>query len=233
MPSVGVVVFALGESQQVDRCVESLAWADAVQVCELGDGSTRPSFERDTTDWVLYLWGEERVDAELSAAVREAVKSEAAPSATQYRVRVRSRFLESWLEASCWGPVPSARLVRRGQDEPLCGWAPDSFHARDVPVLPGWISDYSLEELSRGVDQLNALSGIWARSVADVPHGPLELIHLPFRVLSRLLLRNKLCMRGLAGAGFSTIASYSCLATLMKAWEMRFASNGSPPRAPS
>lgn len=221
MPSVGAVVFTLREMPHIERCLDSLRWADTVDICPLGERPASASWQRNATDWVLYLWGQERVDAELPDAIRETLASGTAGAATQYRLRVRSRLLDSWLEASAWGPVPSPRLRRGGQDRLPWGWSPETFDPADGPVLPGWISDHSFEEISSGVDQLNALSSALARSAAAVPDGPLDLIRVPGQVLCRLLFRQRLWFSGIPGIGLSVIASYSCVATSMKAWELK------------
>lgn len=221
MPSVRAVVFTLPEMPHVERCLDSLRWADAVDIRALGDeraaGAPR---RRDATDWVLYLWGQEHVDAELPEAIRRTLASGTGGAATQYRLRVRSRLLDTWLEASAWGPVPSPRLLRGGQDRWPWGWGPGEFNAAGGPVLPGWVSDHSFEDISSGVDQLNALSSVLARSAAEVPHGPLDLMRVPSQVLCRLLFRQRLWRRGIAGLGLSVIASYGRVAASMKAWEL-------------
>ena len=89
--SVGVVVYTLREMQRVDRCVESVGWADTVQLWPLdGDGSSKTDPERAQTDWVLYLFGEEHVDAELSAAIQNVVQLRDRHPAGPYGIRVRS-----------------------------------------------------------------------------------------------------------------------------------------------
>lgn len=225
-----MVVFTLPGVQGVDRCLDSLGWADAVDVCTLdGDPSRGTPRQRGATDWVLYLWGHERVDAELAESVRDILNSPGASTATEYCVRVRSRLLDVWLEASCWGPSPSPRLLRNGFEDVPWGWNSGGFDFSRTPVVPGWVYDHSFEEITNGVGQLNGVSSILARTVTAVPDGPLELIRLPVRVLCRLFFRQNLWRRGLPGLALSLIAAYGCTATLMKAWEARLG-RGRPER---
>jgi len=233
LPSVGVVVFTLRGMQHIDRCVESVGWADTVQLCALDDnepGCIAASL--DHTDWVLYLFGEEQVDAELSAAIQDALRSPILHSAEPYGIRIRSRLLDRWLEASCWGPVPSQRLLQTNTSSPFEGWQRASIGRSTGRVLPGWISDHSFEQVANGVDHLNALSSIWARGATDVPRRLRDLMLPPARVFCWLLFQRGLWLRGLPGLSLAVIAGYACVATVMKSWERSRSPEQGPPAAP-
>ena len=233
MPSVGVVVFTLREMQHIDRCVESVDWADAVRLCALDDDeSVGIDSESDRTDWVLYLFGEEQVDAELSAALRDLVRFRPQQSVGPYRIRVRSRLLDRWIEASCWGPCPSVRLLPTGAGLPFEGWKSEGFGRHTGPILPGWISDHSFERVADGVGHVNALSSIWARGNAPVPGGLRDLTLLPAGVFSSLFFRKSLWLRGLPGFSIAVLAAYTAVATAMKCWERSRGPVHDPPNEP-
>ena len=75
MSSLGVVVFNLRGMKHLSQCLDSVQWADAVTVRDL-DQNGNPNSIKETerlseeikTDWVLYLWGEEKIGTELSSA---------------------------------------------------------------------------------------------------------------------------------------------------------------------
>ena len=220
LASVGVVVFTLREMQLVDRCVESVRWADAVQLWALDDDDPgRADFDRHGTDWVLYLFGEEHVDAELSSAIQNVLRSRSQQSREPYGIRVRSRLLDRWIEASCWGPCPSPRLLPADRAVPFEGWQSAGLGRWTGQVLPGWISDHSFDPVANGIGYVNELSTIWARGTTDVPRGPKDLTLLAAQAFSWLFVRRRLWLQGLPGFSIAVIAAYTCVATAMKSWE--------------
>jgi len=91
MSTLGVVVLSVCGMKHLTECLESIGWADAVVVLHVGRGepAVEPGRSVSTvirkvhstwevgeiaqkvrTDWVLHLWGEERVGAELQEQLR-------------------------------------------------------------------------------------------------------------------------------------------------------------------
>ena len=230
MSTLGVIVFKTREMQHLSQSLQSIAWADRVKVVPF-DEEKNTTFEemkgrlwKDIgTDWVLHLWGEERVDSKLAQELRRICRSEFKTAPPQYRIPVRTRLLDRWIEGSVWGPAPAPRLVRHGGVLP-CGWGnPVSLKGwRSAGLLGGWIEDYSCEGLSDGLDRLNEISSLWAKKM----HSEGRTLRLvagllrSIKVFGKLFFVKGFLFKGLAGLALSVLASYMDLVSGMKLSEM-------------
>lgn len=243
MSTLGVVVFSLPGMKHLAQCLHSVRWADAVMVLHIGDGAAAmeenpcralilrriasleevKALPRELkTDWVLHLWGDERIEGEIEDELRGLGEREATAAPSCYRISIRSRILGHWVEGSVWEPAPALRL--RGAVEELypAWWDGRGRASPETPSLRrGWIGDYTFAELSAGVDSLNGLSSLWAQRL---PAGgrelnPVTMALLPLRVFLRLLRLNGFYSHGLAGVALSSLAAYAVLLTGAKAWE--------------
>lgn len=245
MSTFGVVVFSLRGMKHLAQCLESIHWADVVMVLHAGEGepsirasqsssliirkvaytdSVKQFSQEMRTDWVLHLWGEERVEMELREELRALCKTELPHAPSGYRIPIRSYILGRWVRGSLWGPTPALRLSR-GVEEFSLGWW-DAAERRSGEVsgmLRGWIGDYSSAELSDGVDRVQSASKLWAEQLqvkVETP-SPVGMAVCPLRVFMRLLFMNGVFSNGLAGFSLSTLAAYATLLSGAKAWEAR------------
>jgi hypothetical protein len=231
MSTLGVVVVRLQGMGSVARCLESIQWADAVMVIDLDDGDKdifdqeiKQTFQDIGTDWVLFLWGEERVEVELGKELLKIRQAELDTAPEWYCISIRSFILRRWVQGSLWGPTPAPRLLRTFESFTLGWWNPVSKRFQDAPrVSRGWIGDYSCGELSNGMDRVNSVSSFWARGLRSERRsiGPVALTMTSLRVLMQLLFHNKLLFKGLAGWSLSLLAAYATLTSGMKSWETR------------
>ncbi|TAJ82007.1 hypothetical protein EPO44_17675, partial [bacterium] len=125
------------------ECLESVKWADAVTVLHAGEGEPliginpfssltlrKIAFAQESeelcqearTDWILHLWGEERLEGELQEELRALCRRELSQAPMAYRVPVRSHLLGRWVEGSLLGPSPALRLSRRVGETPFGWW---------------------------------------------------------------------------------------------------------------
>lgn len=245
MSSLGVVVFSLRGMKHLAQCLESVQWADSVAVLYAGDGepsigaNARSSVmlrkvvsgkevkqlsQEIRADWVLHLWGEERVEAELGEELRALCKAGLPEAPLGYRIPIRSHLLGRWVEGSLLGPSPALRLSR-GVGEISPGWWGEmESRIQETPMLPrGWIGDYTSAELSEGVDRLQSISDLWAQRLQAEGRSlsPLAMALCPLRVFTRLLIKNGVFSHGLAGLTLSTMAAYVTLLSGAKVWEAR------------
>lgn len=250
MSTLGVVVFTLRGMKHLAQCLESVRWADVAVVLHVGDGepsigaSVRPSAilrrvtptenlrqlcEEIKTDWVLHLWGEERVEEELGEEIRALCKAKLAKTPLGYRVPIRSHLLDRWVEGSLWGPSPALRLSREVKEHFPGWWNPAEEKIQGATgLLRGWIGDYTSAELGDGVDRVQGISNLWAerlRAMGWSP-SPLAMTLGPLRVFIRLLVTNGVFSNGLAGLTLSTLAAYATFLSGAKVWEAR---NVKPP----
>lgn len=242
MSTLGVVVLSLQGMTGLDRCLESIQWADAVWIVHFGDDDPckRPfgvssvsrkvksvqelnSFYHEVnTDWVLYLWGEERVEAKLSAGLQEVVKSDSAKYPHAYRIPIRSRLFHQWVEGSLWGPVPALRLRRRAARFVLNWWEPaEKRSSESEGVLPGWIEDYSTRELSQAMNRVQFISSLWMEDLSSSGIRPRTswTAWVALRVFSCLLVQKGNLRKGFAALTFAALGAYATLLAFAKLWE--------------
>lgn len=240
MATFGVAVFSFDGIKDVASCLETVAWADRILLLHLGAdvpnvgsrelpalavrrltswSEAEKHCEEIGTDWVLYLWGGERLDAALARALRE-FRGTAEPLGV-YTIRVRSLILNEWIEGGLSGPSPSARLAR-GQENPLGWWRKRSPAAA---VSEGWIEDHGTAELAHAVERVQALSDYWTARLIQTaePPGPLATIFAAAGIKLRMLLRAAVLTHGIAGIALAALAAYSVLLSGAKLWEARHA----------
>jgi hypothetical protein len=241
MATLGVAVFSFDGIKDLAPCLESVAWADRIVLLHLGaavpnvGAREQPALavrrlaswrEADKycaetgTDWLLYLWGDERLDAALARALRE-FRAASTHAAEVYALRVRSLILNQWVEGGLSGPSPSARLAR-GKESPLAWWKKTR---EPHEIAEGWIEDYGTAELAHAVERAQALTDYWAARLIETaaPPGALETIFAAARVKIKMLLRSRLFAHGLAGIALAALASYGVLLSGAKLWEARHA----------
>lgn len=227
------------------ECLESVKWADAVTVLHAGEGEPaigmsplssltlrKIAFAQESeelcqearTDWLLHLWGEERVEGELQEELRALCRKELSQAPMAYRIPVRSHLLGRWVEGSLLGPSPALRLNRRAGELPSGWWSSTENIARESPTLPrGWISDFTAAALKDGIDRIQSVSELWAerlRTPGQEPEMP-SMVLGPFQIFLRLLFKNGILSHGFAGLTLSILAAYAALLTGARVWEAK------------
>lgn len=226
MPTLGAVVFSIRGMKHLSECLDSVRWVDKVSVRHLDQEAVEGgrSSEQIGTDWVLHLWGEERVGAELREELCLIRHAELRAAPSSYLIPIRSHLLGRWVKGSLWAPSSSPRLCRQVEDPPFGGWSLASKSSWGTPgLLHGWIEDYSCAELRDGMDRVNSVSSLWAERLRSEGRrlSTIAMIVCPLRVLMRHLFINGLFRDGLAGLSLSALAAYATLVSGMKLWETR------------
>jgi hypothetical protein len=238
MATVGVVILSYDGMKYLAQCLESVAWADRVLLLHTGRdpevGREYPGltvrrlaswseFDRSAadigTDWVLCLWGDERLDDVLAGELQALKSAGPFDSRRAAAIPLRSYILNQWVEGGLGGPSPSIRLARGAAALP--GWWPKAAGADHV--FHGWIEDRGTAELSTAVDRAQALSDFWATRLKMLAQPPsaLKSIVAALVVKVRMLLRSRFGARGLGGVALAALASYSVLLSGAKVWEAR------------
>lgn len=247
MATLGVVVISLTGMKYLTQCVESARWADAVLVLHVGEGepafggeqlsssislrrvdsveeATRADEEKLGMDWVLRLWGEEKIEPRLQEEL-ETIRRAAKPDIPDgFRIPIRSRVLGHWANGSLWGPSPALRLSRKGSRTLPTWWNMPAEESQEaVGLLGGAISDYASAELSSGFERIQSVSGHWAEQFHpgnDNP-GAGRISCKTFETFAQVLIVNRFYGQGLSGLTLSVLAAYGTLLSGAKAWEAR------------
>ena len=245
MPTFAVVVLSQQGARHLAGCLQSVAWADEILLLHAGGGA--PALEGGEfpalrahalaapsdvekysaeirSDWVLLLWGDERVDGRLAAEL-QALRRGGPPNPAGYRIRVRSRILGEWIEGSVSGPSPAVRLGRNAKEIPL-GWWEKENPASDI--AGGWIEDYGCADLGDAVERVQEISRFWAGRLLETAAapGPGKAVFHSLGVFWKMLFSNRFFARGLAGTTLPALASYAVLLSGAKLWEARRARKG-------
>jgi len=241
MPTLGVVVLSLGKTKHLTECLQSVAWADEVLLVHAGGGEPEigggelPSlrirhvaslagaekhFAEIRTDWILQLWAGERLDAVLAEEIQALCRGPLRNGPGTYRIAVQSHILGKWIEGCVAGPSPAVRLSRGIEAMPLGWW----IETKSSETLArGCIRDYGCSELVHAVERVQELSDFWAarlRGAASSP-GALGTVLSSLKVFFKMLVLNRLFLRGVAGVTLSALASYAVLLSGAKHWEAK------------
>src|SRR5258705_9422020 len=142
MPAFAVVVLSQHGTKHLAECLKSVAWADEILLLHSGGGA--PTLGESEfpglvvralaapadaekysaeirSDWVLHLWGDERVDARLAAEL-QALRRGGPPKPAGLRLRGRSPFFGGRIGGSVPGPRPPPPPARKaGEISPRWG----------------------------------------------------------------------------------------------------------------
>jgi len=231
--------------QHLGACLESVRWAEAVLLLHLSaeappalPGSHSALMVRKLaslggvegfckelgTDWILHLWGEEVVGAELRDEISALCRRDLAASPQGYRIAIRSQLLGCWVQGSLLGPSPAPRLSRRAEEIAPGWWNSGRTQRAGYPaVARGWIGDYSAAALDNGLRRIEDISGLWKERLeaAGAQPGLSSYLLTPLQAWSKTLLSNGIWAGGIAGMTLATLAAYAPLLTAAKLWEAR------------
>jgi hypothetical protein len=243
MSTVGVVIFSTEGMKHLGECLKSVAWADEILL--LHAGTTPPELptaadrriklktasslveaaaacDEIGSEWVLSLWGDERVGPELKEELQALRQGELRDGGSACRIPIRSYLLGGWAVGSVSGVSPALRLRRRSAST----GTDSGIKTEEARVLRrGWIEDYSCAELSRAVDYVQLLSDFWARrsGIGRSTPGGMRAVLGSLRVFFRILFANGIFFCGLAGVALAALAGYAVLLSEAKLWEARYA----------
>jgi glycosyltransferase involved in cell wall biosynthesis len=245
LPSVKltVTVITLNEAANVERALESVAWADEVIVIDSGSTDATVEIARRhatrvevldwpgygaqknraadmaANDWILSIDADERVTPELAGEIREVLEH---PDAGGYRIPRVTWYLGRWIRSTDWYPDPQLRLY----DRRVARWNLRQVHESvDLPDPPGRLrhdlQHYAYRDVAHHLATIDRYTTLAAEQWAAKGRRTTALgaiVHAKLAFLRNFVLRGGF-RDGAAGLLVSTLNSYYVFLKFVKLWE--------------
>lgn len=182
-----VALIVKNEAEHLERCLETLRWADEIVVIDAGStdatcdiaqrytdnihvyddwqgfGIQRQRAEAHaTSDWLLMIDADERVSSELRATIEQAMQD---GERVIYRLPRLTWCFGAWIRHSGWYPDRVARLYPRNQagyNDALVHEKLDNPNALPVKDLSGDLLHYSYRDLRHYLEKSAHYAQAWA-----------------------------------------------------------------------
>jgi len=242
---LSVFIIALNEEASLQACLESVAWADEVVVCDSGSmdktvelcrafgakvfvdewqgfaGHKNLCLERASFPWAFSLDADERVTPELRGEIEEILVHDGPFDG--YFVPRRNFFLGRWIRRCGWYPDYTLRLFRRGKGR----FKPRAVHEAaevegTVGYLRGPLLHYTYTSLSEYLQRMDRYSSLAAEELLRLGRRfslPGLLLHPPLTFLKMFVLQ-KGFLEGTIGFLLSSLYAYYTFAKYAKLWEL-------------
>jgi glycosyltransferase involved in cell wall biosynthesis len=247
VPPVTATVITKNEADSIADALKSLAWADEIIVVDAESTDETVKIARQFTDrvyvrawkgyvdqknhaaslakhdWIFSLDADERVTEELSAEIRQLLKSE--PRVRGYRMPRVSFYLGRWMRTTDMYPDYQLRLYDRRHAE----W--DGLHVHEsVKVktgpsgyLNGELQHYPYKDLSEHLIRMDHYTTLAARQMFEKGKRAtrLELLfHPPIAFVRNYIVKGGI-RDGKAGLIISLVNSYYVMLKFAKLWELQ------------
>lgn len=247
--TISALVIVKNEQGNVERCLESLQWADeivivdsfsddsTVDLCrkytekvyqrQFDDYSTQKNFGQSkcSSEWILSIDADERVTDQLADEIRRAVQNR---QISAYRIPIRDWMFGKWIEHGGWDRQRHIRLYK--QDRAVwCNRVHESIDVADgmVGYLTAPITHYSHTSISKFVEKMNRYTTLEAQTLYDqgIRIGwPRILRTLPWHFFQRYVLWQGF-RDGAHGFILAVLIAMYHFLTRVKLWELRTRAN--------
>jgi len=253
-PTVAVVVITLNEADRLSPAIESCRdFADELLVIDSGSRDGTPDLARTlgarvilhpfsdfadqknfamaqaTSSWIFSLDADERVSADLAAAIAEFKRRPPSSLPAGFAIARKSAYLGRWIEHSGWYPDRKVRLFRREGAH----WQGRVHERLSLPGpvgrLPGEILHHTYRDIADHLRKINTYTSFQAEKMAG--RSSLRLLLSAFILPPVTFLRHYCWKRGaLDGFPGLVIAVLSAWATALK--NLKAIERRRPPRPP-
>lgn len=187
MNSLSVIIITKNAEADLERCLQSVAWANEIIVLDSGSLDRTVEIARNFTDhvystdwpgfgpqknraldkasqtWVLSLDADEWLSDELQTEVRSLLSSH--PTFDAYEIPRLSSFLGEWIHHGSWKNDKVLRLFKRGK----AVFSPDTVHERlicqgSIGQLKGVLLHHPFKTLDQVIQKMNAYSSYSAEA---------------------------------------------------------------------
>lgn len=243
MNKISVIIIAGNEENNIEDCLESVAWADEIVVVDSESADrtveiakrytarvhVRPwegyakqkafALRAASNEWVLSLDADERVQPRLAEEIAGADLDEF----DGYYVRRENYFLGRRIRGCGWGRDYQLRLFRKSRTTVTDRQIHEGFEVDGaVGMLTGAITHYSYRTLKDAFAKVDAYSTLEAKEKAHRKTvNPFTMLcAAPFAFLHHFIVRGGF-IDGTYGAMVSLMHAVTKLQVQMKIWEMR------------
>jgi glycosyltransferase involved in cell wall biosynthesis len=187
MTTLSVIVITKNESDDIEDCLKSVAWADEIIVLDSGSIDDTvlkskqytphvfvtdwPGFgqqknralEKATGDWVLSIDADEQVSHELHHEILAVINTRS--HNTAYAISRLSRYAGKIIRHGDWKNDVCLRLFRRG----AASFSTDIVHEKlcvsqgDISVLKGFLYHRTMNSVAEMLDKMNTYSTLSAQ----------------------------------------------------------------------
>lgn len=252
MAKLSVIVVTLNEEKNIERCLDSVRWADEIVVVdsfstdrtvELSRKYTENVFQyvypgyskqvergmnHSTGEWVFILDADEEVTAELGASIRTAILSD--QSCDGYFVNRKVYVFGKWIEHCGWFPDWQFRLVKRGMERAEHKEIHGAFVTEGkTGKLEGLLHHYTYETIGQYLEKMNDYTSLQvSNKLTDDPEyspGWTKIVFSPWSHFIQMFITNGGYKDGFHGFFLSALDALYSLSFYAKLWEYRYRKN--------
>lgn len=247
MAKLSVIVVTLNEEKNIERCLQSVAWADEIilvdsfstdRTLEIAARFTTKIYqfaypgyskqvergiEHATHEWVFILDADEEVSRELASSIRERISG--AHAEAGYYVSRKVQVFGKWIYHAGWYPDWQFRLARK-----------DSIVAEHLEVhggfttrgqtgrLQGDLFHYTYDTIAQYLEKINDYTSLHvSNKLGDVsvrrPVGLRKIVLSPVAHFLRMFLVNRGYKDGMEGFFLSVYSALYTMLLYAKLWE--------------
>jgi glycosyltransferase involved in cell wall biosynthesis len=245
MEKISATIICLNEERNIQRCLESLSFADEIIVVDSGSRDRTVEICRRYTDhvmyhpwpghveqknyaldqaqydWILSLDADEVVSPQLKESILNALQNDHGKY-DGYRVNRHVYYLGRWIN-HCWYPEYKIRLFRKSKGRWTGRNPHDTVSLRGTyRDLKGDLEHYTYRNISQHLQTIDSFSSIGAREAFERGRAT-HLSNLIFNPLFRffkLYFLKRGFLDGVPGFIIAVLGSYYCFLKYAKLWEM-------------
>jgi glycosyltransferase involved in cell wall biosynthesis len=249
MAKLSVIIITYNEEQNIERCLQSVRWANEVIVVDSfstdrtvkiaqkyadkvisnqynGEVKQREcGFASASGDWLLWIDADEEVSDELKADILNAIASD--QPCDGYYVARKACVLGKWIEHGGWFPDWQFRLVKKDKIVPEYQEIHGGFTTHGTKGhLPGVLYHYTYSTISEYLRKMNDQTSLHVSNKLkvdqDIEVSWHKVILSPFSYFIRMFIIKKGYKDGMQGF---LLACYSAMYNLLlysKIWEYQY-----------
>ena len=245
---LSVFIVCCNEEHQIERCLQSVSWADEIVVIDSGSTDktleicrkftnnihTRPwpgfveqkrfGLQQCTGDWIFNIDADEVVTPELQSEIEAVLASDGDHQRVSgYRINRVVFFLGRWWRRGGWYPEYRLRLCRRS----VTTWGGADPHEKAivdgvVETLKGELSHYTYDDLEHQIRSLNSHSTAAAQSLFEKGRTTnlFEILTRPVGRFFKFYFLRLGLLEGMAGLLVAFAEAHYVLLKYAKLWEL-------------